>query len=128
MYSVAATRVVGPWQAAGLAPARHVLATKGAARRASSAVLGKQGLRLRGGGSTIQGVVAREVLELDRDPQVAALLSRADEAHRRWQIEGSSYWACSDQFVSGQAAGSRYYPRCVTTALWLDDVTLASLS
>lgn len=43
----------------------------------------------------------------------------ADAAHVRWQTEGSSYWACSDQIISGQAKASRYYPRIITTALWL---------
>ena len=36
---------------------------------------------------------------------------RADAAHARWQTDGSGYWACSDQFVNGEAKGSRYYPR-----------------
>ena len=35
--------------------------------------------------------------------------------------DGSGYWACSDQFVSGVAKGSRYYPRIITAALWLDE-------
>jgi hypothetical protein len=97
VYSVAATRVVGPWQAAGLAPARHVLATKGAARRASSAVLGKQGLRLRGGGSTIQGVVAREVLDSRGNPTVEVDLTTDVGTFRAIVPSGAStgiYEAC----------------------------------
>jgi hypothetical protein len=88
---------VGPWQAAGLAPARHVLATKGAARRASSAVLGKQGLRLRGGGSTIQGVVAREVLDSRGNPTVEVDLTTDVGTFRAIVPSGAStgiYEAC----------------------------------
>lgn len=64
--------------------------------------------------------VARRVLHLDVDPAIAQLFARADAAHVRWQIEGSGYWACSDQFVDGVARASRYYPRIITTALWLE--------
>ena len=63
--------------------------------------------------------LARGLFDLHGDPDLAALLDRADCAHVRWQIEGSGYWACSDQFVDGVAKGSRYYPRIITTALWL---------
>jgi hypothetical protein len=46
----------------------------------------------------------------------------ADAAHVKWQTEGASaFWAMSDQIVSGVAQGSKYYPRCVTTVLWLDE-------
>jgi hypothetical protein len=59
--------------------------------------------------------VARRVFGLDDDQ-----FAEADAAHVRWQTEGpSAYWACSDQFVNGVAKGSRYYPRVITTALWL---------
>jgi hypothetical protein len=51
--------------------------------------------------------------------EVDAKFARADAAHVRWQVEGSGYHACSDQFVRGRAEGSRYYPRGVTAALWL---------
>lgn len=64
--------------------------------------------------------VAREALYLDDDPEIRALFARADAAHVKWQTDGSSYWACSDQFVSGEARASRYYPRIITTALWLN--------
>jgi hypothetical protein len=57
---------------------------------------------------------------LDADAKTRQLLRDADAAHVQWQINGSAYWACSDQFVSGVAKGSRYYPRIITTALWLD--------
>ncbi|HUB24349.1 MAG TPA: glycoside hydrolase family 52 protein [Tepidisphaeraceae bacterium] len=66
--------------------------------------------------------VARHVLHLDEsDPRLAQIFRDADRAHVRWQIEGSSFWACSDQFVSGVAKGSRYYPRIITAALWMEE-------
>jgi hypothetical protein len=66
--------------------------------------------------------VARYVYRLDRDPTIHKIFQRADAAHVAWQTDGSSYWACSDQFVSGVAKGSRYYPRIITTALWMEPV------
>ena len=63
--------------------------------------------------------VAKGVFRLHEDPAFAALFDNADRAHMNWQIEGGGFWACSDQFVNGQAKGSRYYPRIITTALWL---------
>ncbi|HVS70459.1 MAG TPA: glycoside hydrolase family 52 protein [Phycisphaerae bacterium] len=63
--------------------------------------------------------VARQVLHLDQDPDIAALFRQADIAHAAWQTDGSGYWACSDQFINGKAIGSRYYPRVITTALWM---------
>jgi hypothetical protein len=47
--------------------------------------------------------------------------AQADAAHVRWQIKGSEFHACSDQFRSGVALGSKYYPRIVTTVLWMKD-------
>jgi len=73
--------------------------------------------------------VARELFNLDeRGGERAAGAGPAgwegsDAAHRKWQTEGASaYWACSDQMVNGVAAGSKYYPRIVTTVLWMGDV------
>ena len=44
----------------------------------------------------------------------------ADEAHANWLLdEKNSYWAWSDQIVNGEARGSKYYPRGVTSVLWL---------
>lgn len=61
--------------------------------------------------------VAREVLGFDfGDDQF-----RADQAHARWEREGSKLQACSDQFRSGVAHGSLYYPRIVTSVLWLKE-------
>lgn len=64
--------------------------------------------------------VTRKVFHLDQDPQVAEVLRKADAAHVKWQTEGSSYWACCDQIVSGEGKASRYYPRVITSALWMD--------
>jgi len=64
--------------------------------------------------------ITRKVFELDGDPQVAEVLQKADVAHVQWQTEGSSYWACCDQIVSGEGKASRYYPRIITSALWMD--------
>ena len=50
------------------------------------------------------------------------LMRNADKAHVAWQIHGGGYWACSDQFVSGVAKGSRYYPRLITAGLWLQNI------
>jgi hypothetical protein len=63
--------------------------------------------------------VAREVFQVHQDGALADLMARADAAHVRWQTDGSGYWACSDQFLNGQARGSRYYPRVITAALWM---------
>jgi xylan 1,4-beta-xylosidase len=64
--------------------------------------------------------VARKVFGLAKDPAIAEVFRRADAAHVKWQTEGSSYWACCDQIVSGEGKASRYYPRIITSALWLD--------
>ncbi|GAB5560558.1 MAG: hypothetical protein SynsKO_22050 [Synoicihabitans sp.] len=61
--------------------------------------------------------VAREVLGFDFGEDQ----SRTDRAHARWQREGSKLQACSDQFRSGVAHGSLYYPRIVTSILWLKE-------
>ena len=43
----------------------------------------------------------------------------ADHAHAEWERNGSEFEACSDQFKSGKAVGSKYYPRIVTNILWM---------
>ncbi len=44
----------------------------------------------------------------------------ADAAHWNWLMdEDNAYFAWSDQMLEGRAHGSRYYPRGVTSALWL---------
>ncbi len=48
--------------------------------------------------------------------------SNADRAHLSWLMrEDNAYYAWSDQMVAGKAVGSRYYPRGVTSILWLAD-------
>jgi xylan 1,4-beta-xylosidase len=64
--------------------------------------------------------VARRLFGLDQDEKVKQIFTAADAAHVKWQTEGSSYWACCDQIVSGKAHGSRYYPRIITSALWME--------
>ncbi len=51
---------------------------------------------------------------------VAKIFRATDTAHVKWQTEGSSDWACRDQIVSGEGKASRYYPRIITSALWMD--------
>lgn len=44
----------------------------------------------------------------------------ADQAHLNWLINPqNSYFAWSDQMANGIVVGSRYYPRGVTSILWL---------
>ena len=64
--------------------------------------------------------VTRRVFHLDEDPKVVEVFRKADGAHVKWQTEGSSYWACCDQIVSGEGKASRYYPRIITSALWME--------
>jgi hypothetical protein len=57
--------------------------------------------------------IARELLGLDQDPV-------ADRAHLAWLLdEENARFAFSDQMVSGKAKGSKYYPRGVTSWLWI---------
>lgn len=72
--------------------------------------------------------VAREVFNLDEFGQDRPAEARggakgwekSDATHTKWQTEGTSaYFACSDQMVKGVAIGSKYYPRIVTTILWM---------
>ena len=44
----------------------------------------------------------------------------ADKAHRDWLLRDENiFYAWSDQMLEGKAVGSRYYPRGVTSILWL---------
>ena len=62
--------------------------------------------------------VAREILGVQGDHVTA----KADAAHAAWLTDTSnSYWAWSDQMVSGKAEGSKYYPRGVTAILWTEE-------
>ncbi len=60
--------------------------------------------------------VAREILGLSYEGE-----AQADAAHVQWEVEGSKFYACSDQFASGIPKGSLYYPRIVTNILWLNE-------
>ena len=52
----------------------------------------------------------------------AAGWEKSDAAHVQWLTTGpGAYWCASDQIVNGIAQGSRYYPRLITTALWLNE-------
>ncbi|MEM9882217.1 MAG: glycoside hydrolase family 52 protein [Planctomycetota bacterium] len=62
--------------------------------------------------------VARRVLGHDDAGASAA----ADAAHAAWLLRPeNTYWAWSDQMHAGVAKGSKYYPRGVTSALWLTE-------
>ena len=50
--------------------------------------------------------------------------AEADKAHVEWEVNGSKSQACSDQFASGKPIGSLYYPRIVTSILWLEAKTM----
>ncbi len=46
--------------------------------------------------------------------------AEADRAHVAWLLDrDNAYYAWSDQMVEGKAVGSRYYPRGVTSVLWM---------
>lgn len=62
--------------------------------------------------------VAREILGV-RTPATGRV---ADEAHRAWLLKPENVlYAWSDQMTAGVARGSKYYPRGVTSILWLDE-------
>lgn len=62
--------------------------------------------------------VARHILGLPWDEQGRA----ADAAHVKWLTHPElSVWSWSDQIIAGEIAGSKYYPRGVTSILWLDE-------
>ncbi|MEU2251473.1 glycoside hydrolase family 52 protein [Streptomyces sp. NPDC019224] len=47
---------------------------------------------------------------------------KADMAHRSWLLSpANAVWCWSDQMSAGTVVGSRYYPRGVTAALWLNE-------
>jgi hypothetical protein len=65
--------------------------------------------------------VVREILGIEYGEE-----ARADAAHVFWEVNGSKFQACSDQFASGQPIGSLYYPRIVTNILWLESAAMKS--
>merc|ERR1719478_593626 len=96
--AAASAATLGAMPKAGLAPARAMLAHKGAARTTSAtAVLGKEALRLRGGGSNIQSITAREVLDSRGNPTVEVDLTTDVGTFRAIVPSGAStgiYEAC----------------------------------
>lgn len=65
--------------------------------------------------------VARQILGLEWD----AAGARADAAHVGWLLdERNAYQAWSDQMLAGVAVGSKYYPRGVTSTLWLEEANV----
>jgi hypothetical protein len=70
--------------------------------------------------------VARTLFNLDENgatrtgTSAASGWEKADAAHVSWLTTGpGAYWCACDQIVNGIARGSKYYPRLITTALWL---------
>ncbi|MGW6485699.1 glycoside hydrolase family 52 protein [Streptomyces sp. NPDC055056] len=62
--------------------------------------------------------VARHLLGRTPDP----LSKAADATHRTWLLNATNArWCWSDQMLAGTVVGSRYYPRGVTAALWLEE-------
>ncbi len=62
--------------------------------------------------------VARKILGFD-SPETR---KHADAAHRNWLLKDENLrFAWSDQMSSGVAKGSKYYPRGVTSILWLEE-------
>jgi hypothetical protein len=62
--------------------------------------------------------VARKLLGKPWDEQG----HRADAAHVGWLTHPTlSIWSWSDQIISGEITGSKYYPRGVTSILWLEE-------
>ncbi|PTY03517.1 hypothetical protein DB346_06475 [Verrucomicrobia bacterium LW23] len=60
--------------------------------------------------------IAERILAEVPAPQQQA----ADAAHAAWLLDDrNAYWAWSDQMLDGYARGSKYYPRGVTSILWM---------
>lgn len=62
--------------------------------------------------------IARHILGWTWDEQGI----KADQAHVTWLTHPTlSVWSWSDQIISGEITGSKYYPRGVTSILWLEE-------
>ncbi|MCL6444231.1 MAG: glycoside hydrolase family 52 protein [Alicyclobacillus sp.] len=62
--------------------------------------------------------VARQILNWPWDEAGHA----ADAAHVAWLTHPTlSFWSWSDQILAGEIIGSKYYPRGVTSILWLEE-------
>ena len=64
--------------------------------------------------------VRGRVFHLDQDAGVEEIFRNADAAHVKWQTEGSSYLGVLRPDRIGRRQGSRYYPRIITSALWME--------
>lgn len=61
--------------------------------------------------------VIEDVMKMSLDE---GLIDAADQCHMAWLLDDkNSYYSWSDQMVAGIAKGSKYYPRGVTSILWL---------
>ncbi|CAM3722762.1 glycoside hydrolase family 52 protein [Cohnella lubricantis] len=68
--------------------------------------------------------IAREILGLPWDEKGMA----ADAAHVDWLTHPElSFWSWSDQIIAGEITGSKYYPRGVTSILWLQETGAAQI-
>jgi xylan 1,4-beta-xylosidase len=62
--------------------------------------------------------IARHILRWKWDEADA----KADAAHVAWLTHPTlSIWSWSDQIIAGEISGSKYYPRGVTSILWLEE-------
>ncbi|SET09153.1 glycoside hydrolase family 52 protein [Paenibacillus sp. NFR01] len=62
--------------------------------------------------------IARKIFGMAWDESGRA----ADRAHVQWLTHPElSIWSWSDQIISGEIIGSKYYPRGVTAILWLEE-------
>jgi hypothetical protein len=63
--------------------------------------------------------IARQILKI----VTPSTWELADYAHQQWLLKPQNlFFAWSDQMKSGIAMGSKYYPRGVTSILWLDEI------
>ncbi|RBW69739.1 glycoside hydrolase family 52 protein [Bacillus taeanensis] len=68
--------------------------------------------------------IARQILGWSWDEDGA----KADAAHVEWLTHPTlSVWSWSDQIISGEISGSKYYPRGVTSILWLQEENNADI-
>lgn len=67
--------------------------------------------------------VARFILGFEKND----VFEKGDAAHVSWLTdEVHSIWSWSDQILRGEIIGSKYYPRGVTSILWLEEAAKAS--
>ena len=64
--------------------------------------------------------ISTAIFKTEHSPELAAYY--ADQTHISWLRDPRyTYLAWRDQIVSGRAQGSKYYPRGVTSILWLKE-------